>query len=135
MKVTRTGSAAEAWVAELPAAALAPGEPTVVAFALFFTNFSTFLAKPGLYLEDLYVQPAHRGIGIGAALALSLGLALVQWVVLKMLPFDNKSEFQVIINMPEGTSLEETAATARALASPWACSSDSARCACPAPAR
>ena len=33
----------------------------VIAFALFFTNFSTFLAKPGLYLEDLYVQPAHRG--------------------------------------------------------------------------
>ena len=32
----------------------------VVAFALFFTNFSTFLARPGLYLEDLYVRPAHR---------------------------------------------------------------------------
>ena len=40
----------------------------VVAFALFFTNFSTFLAKPGLYLEDLYVQPAHRGGGLGTAL-------------------------------------------------------------------
>ncbi len=40
----------------------------VVAFALYFTNFSTFLAQPGLYLEDLYVQPAHRGSGLGQAL-------------------------------------------------------------------
>jgi GNAT superfamily N-acetyltransferase len=46
---------------------------TVVAFALFFTNFSTFLAKPGLYLEDLYVQPAHRGSGLGQALLMHLG--------------------------------------------------------------
>ena len=42
----------------------------VVAFALFFTNFSTFLAQPGLYLEDLYVKPARRGIGIGIGCAL-----------------------------------------------------------------
>src|SRR5690349_6025892 len=40
----------------------------VVAFALFFTNFSTFLGRPGLYLEDLYVQPAQRGQGLGQAL-------------------------------------------------------------------
>ncbi len=46
---------------------------TVVAFALFFTNFSTFLAKPGLYLEDLYVQPAQRGTGLGKALLEHLG--------------------------------------------------------------
>ncbi|HEX6361973.1 MAG TPA: GNAT family N-acetyltransferase, partial [Albitalea sp.] len=59
---------AEAWVAERPAEALADGEPPVVAFALFFTNFSTFLGRPGLYLEDLYVRPAHRGLGIGRAL-------------------------------------------------------------------
>lgn len=52
--------AAEALVAE------ADGE--VVAFALFFTNFSTFLAQPGLYLEDLYVKPHARGQGIGEAL-------------------------------------------------------------------
>ncbi len=45
----------------------------VVAFALFFTNFSTFLAKPGLYLEDLYVSPAHRGTGLGKALLEHLG--------------------------------------------------------------
>jgi len=45
----------------------------VVAFALYFTNFSTFLAQPGLYLEDLYVQPAQRGKGIGEALLTRLG--------------------------------------------------------------
>ena len=49
--------------------------------------------------------------GILAALMLSVGLTLVQWVVLKMLPFDNKSEFQVVVDMPAGTPLEETAAT------------------------
>ena len=48
--------------------------------------------------------------GIVAALALSVGLAAVQWVVLKMLPFDNKSEFQVVVDMPAGTPLEDTAA-------------------------
>jgi len=56
---------AEAVVAEVQ------GE--VVAFALFFTNFSTFLALPGLYLEDLYVKPAHRAAGIGRALLSHLG--------------------------------------------------------------
>src|SRR5450631_3150077 len=44
------------------------GGGEVVAFALFFTNFSTFLAQPGLYLEDLYVKPEHRGANIGKAL-------------------------------------------------------------------
>jgi GNAT superfamily N-acetyltransferase len=50
----------------------------VVAFALFFTNFSTFLAKPGIYLEDLYVQPAHRGHGLGKALLQHLGSLAVE---------------------------------------------------------
>jgi GNAT superfamily N-acetyltransferase len=50
----------------------------VVAFALFFTNFSTFLGRPGLYLEDLYVQPAHRGTGLGKALLRHLGALAVQ---------------------------------------------------------
>ena len=61
----------------------------VVAFALFFHNFSTFLAKPGLYLEDLYVQPAHRGTGLGkallkhlAALAVHRGCGRFEWCVL-----------------------------------------------------
>jgi GNAT superfamily N-acetyltransferase len=56
---------AESTVAEVDGA--------VVAFALCFTSFSTFLAKPGLYLEDLYVQPAHRARGIGRAMLHHLG--------------------------------------------------------------
>lgn len=73
--------AAEAMVAEL--------DGQVVAFALYFTNFSTFLAQPGLYLEDLYVQPAQRGLGIGqalltrlAALAVERGYGRFEWSVL-----------------------------------------------------
>lgn len=61
----------------------------LVGFALFFTNFSTFLGKPGLYLEDLYVQPAQRGAGIGqallrhlAALANQRGCGRFEWSVL-----------------------------------------------------
>jgi GNAT superfamily N-acetyltransferase len=80
---------AEAYVAELPVDAVAAGESRVVAFALFFTNFSTFLAQPGLYLEDLYVKPAHRGQGIGEALltrlgrlALERGYGRFEWTVL-----------------------------------------------------
>ena len=72
---------AEAMVAE------ADGE--VIGFALFFTNFSTFLAQPGLYLEDLYVQPAHRGAGVGEALltrlarlAVDRGYGRFEWSVL-----------------------------------------------------
>lgn len=57
---------AEAWVAEM-------ADGSVGAFALCFTNFSTFLAKPGLYLEDLYVRPVHRGAGIGQAMLRHLG--------------------------------------------------------------
>ncbi|MDP1902139.1 MAG: GNAT family N-acetyltransferase [Rubrivivax sp.] len=53
-------------------------EGRVVAFALFFTNFSTFLGQPGLYLEDLYVQPAHRGTGLGKALLQHLGALAVE---------------------------------------------------------
>jgi GNAT superfamily N-acetyltransferase len=61
----------------------------VVAFALFFTNFSTFLARPGLYLEDLFVEPAERGHGIGQALlehlarlAATRGCGRFEWSVL-----------------------------------------------------
>jgi GNAT superfamily N-acetyltransferase len=65
---------------ELPVAecVVAEVEGSVVAFALFFTNFSTFLGKPGLYLEDLYVQPAHRGTGLGKALLSHLGALAVE---------------------------------------------------------
>ena len=63
------------------------GEP--VGFALFFHNFSTFLGKRGLYLEDLFVEPAHRGCGYGKALLIHLaklaierGCARFEWSVL-----------------------------------------------------
>lgn len=63
------------------------GEP--VGFALFFHNYSTFLAKPGVYLEDLFVRPAHRGAGYGKALLVALaklaverGCGRMEWSVL-----------------------------------------------------
>jgi GNAT superfamily N-acetyltransferase len=68
----------EALVAELPSGQVAEGESPVVAFALFFTNFSTFLAQPGLYLEDLYVKPQHRSAGIGRALLTRLARLAVE---------------------------------------------------------
>ena len=64
----------EAVVAEVPG----KSEGTLVAFALFFTNFSTFLGQPGLYLEDLYVLPSQRGSGIGEALLRHLGKLAAQ---------------------------------------------------------
>jgi GNAT superfamily N-acetyltransferase len=58
-------------------------------FALFFHNFSTFEGKPGIYLEDLFVDPAARGAGLGKALlarlaqlAMERGCARLEWSVL-----------------------------------------------------
>jgi len=68
---------------------VAEADGTVIGMALFFTNFSTWSGKPGLYLEDLYVTPAARGSGTGkallahlAALAVARGYARVEWSVL-----------------------------------------------------
>lgn len=55
-------------------------------------------------------------VGITALLLGAMATVGLGWVKVKMLPFDNKSEFQVILNMPEGTSLEQTAAVAREMA-------------------
>jgi multidrug efflux pump subunit AcrB len=54
--------------------------------------------------------------GVALLLVASATLVAVRWVAVKMLPFDNKSEVQVVVDMPEGTTLEETAAVARRLA-------------------
>ena len=60
-----------------------------VGFALFFTNFSTFLGRPGIFLEDLFVLPEHRGKGYGktllaylAKLAVDNRFGRVEWTVL-----------------------------------------------------
>ena len=70
-------------------AILAYFENRPVGFALYFTTFSTFVGKSGLYLEDLYVQPEFRGKGIGKALLLRLvhlaqerGYGRMEWSVL-----------------------------------------------------
>jgi GNAT superfamily N-acetyltransferase len=60
-----------------------------VGHALFFHNYSTFLARPGIYIEDVFVLPDHRGVGVGKALLLAVvkiagqrNCARVEWAVL-----------------------------------------------------
>ncbi len=59
-------------------ALLAEEDDQVVGFALFFHNYSTFVGKPGIYLEDLFVEPAYRGQGHGKALLVELARIAVQ---------------------------------------------------------
>jgi GNAT superfamily N-acetyltransferase len=68
---------------------LARANEAVVGFALFFHNFSTFLGRPGLYLEDLFVVPDWRGRGVGrrllthvAGIAVERGCGRMEWSVL-----------------------------------------------------
>jgi GNAT superfamily N-acetyltransferase len=68
---------------------LAVDEDRPVGFALFFHNFSTFLGRPGIYLEDLFVVPEERGSGVGRAmlehlarLAVDRGCGRLEWAVL-----------------------------------------------------
>jgi len=68
---------------------IAEDDGAPVGFALFFHNFSTFLAQPGIYLEDLFVLPEHRGRGIGktlladlARIAVERGCGRLEWAVL-----------------------------------------------------
>lgn len=76
---------------ERPAAevVIAEADGVPAGFALFFHSFSTFLGQPGLYLEDLFVLPGHRGLGIGrrlmvhlAQLAVARGCGRFEWSVL-----------------------------------------------------
>ena len=70
-------------------AVLAEDDGQIVGFALFFSNYSTFLGRPGIYLEDLYVKPKHRGAGHGRALlgevarlAVERDCGRLEWAVL-----------------------------------------------------
>jgi multidrug efflux pump subunit AcrB len=73
-------------------------------YKLFALLVGPFLRGKGAHLKRVGLA-----FGVLLLIVLSLSLAVFQIVVLKMLPFDNKSEFQVIVDMPEGTSLEQTA--------------------------
>jgi GNAT superfamily N-acetyltransferase len=81
----------ESLFGDIPHAKVIIGEynGVAVSFALYFHNFSTFLGRPGIYLEDLYVQPIMRGKGLGkillgylASLALELRCGRLEWWVL-----------------------------------------------------
>jgi GNAT superfamily N-acetyltransferase len=68
---------------------IAESDGKAVGFALFFHNYSTFLARPGIYLEDLFVLETHRGAGIGkmlltrlAAIAVDRDCGRLEWAVL-----------------------------------------------------
>lgn len=68
---------------------IAESDGAPAGFALYFFNYSTFLARPGLYLEDLFVKPEFRGQGLGKALLLHLakianarGCGRMEWAVL-----------------------------------------------------
>lgn len=85
----RSGPVAECLMGELAEVASAGQAWTVQGFALFFVNYSTWTGRPGLYLEDLFVRPAHRGRGLGRALftevarlAARRGCRRMEWAVL-----------------------------------------------------
>ncbi len=70
-------------------AVIAASDDEPVGYALFFPTFSTFLGKPGMYLEDIYVRPAARGLGIGrkllehlARITVQRGWGRLEWSVL-----------------------------------------------------
>lgn len=103
---------------------IAERDGTAVGFALFFHNFSTFEGRPGIYLEDLFVDPEARAAGAGkallaalASLALERGCARLEWSVLdwNMLAIDfyrslgAKSMDEWTINRVEGAALSALA--------------------------
>src|ERR671914_825479 len=91
-EIVATEEALQKWLfGERPVAEVAIGddEDEPAGFALFFHSFSTFLGRPGIYLEDLYVRPEFRGRGIGQALLTHLarlakerGCVRLEWSVL-----------------------------------------------------
>ncbi|ORZ05240.1 acyl-CoA N-acyltransferase [Absidia repens] len=102
----------------------ADSERLPVGFALFFHNFSTFLGRPGLYLEDLFVDPAYRGMGLGKKLLQQLAVIAkerdcgrYEWVVLDWNKpsrefyesLGAKPQGEWIIHRVEGKSLDDLA--------------------------
>ncbi len=80
------------------------------------SRFARLYAKAMIPLMDSRRKRFGFYGGVAALLVLSMGLLLVQGVKVKMLPFDNKSEFQVVLDMPEGATLETTNALGREIA-------------------
>lgn len=87
-EVVATPAVLEEWLFDKEKAEVifAVSDGREVGFALYFHNFSTFLGRAGLYLEDLYVEPAYRGRGIGKALlralariAVARGCGRLEW--------------------------------------------------------
>ncbi|MEO8441068.1 MAG: efflux RND transporter permease subunit [Betaproteobacteria bacterium] len=96
------------WLARLWLPRVAPAAHSGVAARLqplFQRVFTPFLQSPAASRNRLKLW-----LGVGALIVLSVALPVLKLVVLKMLPFDNKSEFQVVVDMPAGTPLERTAA-------------------------
>ena len=90
-EVTATEESLKEWIFEKQGAEVLLAEESgeTVGFALFFRNFSTFLGKSGLYLEDLYVKPEFRGKGYGiellkrlAGIAVERGYGRFEWMCL-----------------------------------------------------
>ncbi|MBM5812199.1 MAG: efflux RND transporter permease subunit [Gammaproteobacteria bacterium] len=78
------------------------------AVAVWLERLAPRLLGPFLQGEDARRRRHRLYAGTLLAIVLAVALVGVQWVVLKMLPFDNKSEFQVVVDLPEGTALEST---------------------------
>ena len=105
---------------------LASWNGTPAGFALFFHNYSTFLAKPGIYLEDLFVDPEFRGKGLGKALlkelariALERNCGRVEWSVLDWNePSINFYKSLGAVSMDEWTSYRLTGDALHRLAQP-----------------
>ncbi len=92
-----------------------PG-PVVLKIEQRVTEFFERTLRPFLQGDTARPQRHKLYWSILGAIVIAVSLVGVKWVVLKMLPFDNKSEFQVVVNMPEGTALEQTAAALDELA-------------------
>ena len=107
-----------AWGTTSPCASAAVLRQAAAAHSSFADKLEPHLQRLFGPLLDERTGGRNRallGLGVAGLIALSVLLPAVGWVQLKMLPFDNKSEFQVVLDMPAGTPLEDTAAVLHAL--------------------